>query len=212
VAASEERREPHPDDEATRLWRRLCDRDPIAPSDFALHFFEPLCAWLGQRYPANSEHDRVTAAGDAILELIQRPAAYQPERQTLEVYLHIAASADLKNLIRAEDRHARRRVGIETVELSRAAGKYLVDETADPAARVEREEDAAERESLLTLDGLTPEEEQVLVLLRRGERRTAVYAAALGILDRPVAVQTREVKRVKDRLKKRLERGPARRG
>ena len=42
--------------------------------------------------------------------------------------------------------------------------------------------------------------------MRLGERKTAAYALALGIADRPAAEQRREVKRVKDRLQKRLER------
>jgi hypothetical protein len=40
-----------------------------------------------------------------------------------------------------------------------------------------------------------------------GERSTAVYAQALLIGETPQPEQDREVKRVKERLKKRLERG-----
>ena len=39
-----------------------------------------------------------------------------------------------------------------------------------------------------------------------GERRTAVFAAAVGLSDRSLREQAQEVKRVKDRIKKRIER------
>ena len=49
-------------------------------------------------------------------------------------------------------------------------------------------------------------EERVLDLMLVGERSTSAYAAALGLVDRPRAERAREAKRVKDRIKKRLER------
>jgi len=48
--------------------------------------------------------------------------------------------------------------------------------------------------------------QRVLDLQRCGERRTAVFAEGLGIADRPVSEQEAEVKRVKDRILKRLQR------
>jgi hypothetical protein len=39
-----------------------------------------------------------------------------------------------------------------------------------------------------------------------GERSTAVFAAAMGLADRPKDEQQREVKRMKDCLKQRLKR------
>jgi hypothetical protein len=54
--------------------------------------------------------------------------------------------------------------------------------------------------------GLTREEQSVLALMRVKERKTAVYAAALGIAHLPPDAQRQEVKRMKDRLAKRLER------
>ena len=47
-------------------------------------------------------------------------------------------------------------------------------------------------------------------LMGEGERRTAVFARALGLEDRPPGEQEREVKRVKDRIKKRMQRAGGR--
>jgi hypothetical protein len=46
----------------------------------------------------------------------------------------------------------------------------------------------------------------VLELMLRRERRTAMYAAACGVADRPPKEQRRLVKQIKDRLLKRIER------
>jgi len=42
--------DPHPseltDEDALRLYRRLLERDPLAPADFAEAFLKPVIAWL----------------------------------------------------------------------------------------------------------------------------------------------------------------------
>jgi hypothetical protein len=52
----------------------------------------------------------------------------------------------------------------------------------------------------------TEVDRRVLRLMVDGERRTAVFAAVLGLDGQPAEAQRREVKRAKDRIKKRLER------
>jgi len=42
--------------------------------------------------------------------------------------------------------------------------------------------------------------------MRQGERRTEPYARTLGILGLPKEMQQAEVKRLKDKLKKRIQR------
>jgi hypothetical protein len=85
-----------------------------------------------------------------------------------------------------------------------------VVEDADPALIVEREE--SEREELMHAiasqaeRSITSEEQRVLALLADGERSTAAFARVLGLTDSPEDEQRREVKRVKDRIKRRLQR------
>ena len=55
-------------------------------------------------------------------------------------------------------------------------------------------------------EGLSDAESRALDLLLDGERKTAVFAEALGIGHLPMKDQRAEVKRVKDKLKKRIER------
>ena len=85
-------------------------------------------------------------------------------------------------------------------------GKYLLDESADPAVVFEATEIDLGPELAVFLDSLPPEEKRVLPLMQDGERHTSAYAEVLGITQLSPLEQAREVKRVKDRLKKRLER------
>ncbi len=203
---------PSPVETGRALWERLAAGDPTASSELAEAYLDPLATWLRRRYPRLDPSIPETAAEEAILTLLRNPSSYRPERQTLDAYLRISADGDLKNLLRSEDRHRKRRADLETVELSPIQGKYLWDEDADPAAIVERAEDAAERIASAAktrseiLRDLLPGDARVFALMQAGERRTSAYARALGIEDWPADRQRREAKRVKDRIKKRIER------
>lgn len=205
-------------EEARALYERLLAEDPTAPSDLAVTYLDRLTTWLIAHNPRVHPNDCATAAGDAILALIKNPRTYKPERQTLEVYLRMSASGDLRNLLGAERRHREHRADWQAVEHSPVVRKYLEDTEADPAHILEQRED----EALMAVTspsvaaslraGLTPEEARVIELMQRQERKTALYAAALGISELAFKEQQREVKRVKDRLKKRLKRAGGRDG
>lgn len=206
-------RVPPAPNEGHALWERLTsDDDPTASSDLACAYRDSLAEWLKRCYPRVDPDDCDAAAHNAIITLIKNPTTYKPERQTLDVYLHMSAAGDLKNILRAEKRHRDRRADLEAVEHSSSVGKYLWDEEADPAFVVERNEDeaaaaaAAATLRMAIVQGLSPKETRVLDLMQAGERKTGTYARVLGIEDRPTEEQKREVKRVKDRLKKRIER------
>jgi RNA polymerase sigma-70 factor (ECF subfamily) len=196
--------------EGLALWRRLLAADdPTARSDFAVAYLDWLADWLIHTNPRADPHDCNTAAEDAVLDLLKHPERYQPDRGRLDAYLCMAAARDLSNLWRKEGRHRRRRADLEVVELSPREGKYLQSEADDPARRLEEAEDAAELGAALAsavAEGLTSEEACVLDLWRSGERKGSVFAAALGLSRRPIDEQRREVKQVKDRLKKRMQR------
>jgi DNA-directed RNA polymerase specialized sigma24 family protein len=200
-------------EDALALWKRLLDEnDRTASSEFAVSYLNPLAEWLTRNHPDADPHDCDTAAENTILALTKNPASYKPERQTLHAYLRMSAARDLKNVLRSEQRHTERRADFEVVELSPAMRKYLRDDDADPAIIVERREDLMAAQSKVrslsadVLEGLTPAEARALELMQLGERKTSVYARVLGLSDRPPDEQQRDVKRVKDKLKKRLER------
>lgn len=200
------------DDAGRALHARLLAGDVTASSDLAAAYLEPLVTWLLRHNPTLDPHLCETAADDAILALIANPSGYTPQKMGLQAYLRMSASGDLKNALRREARHGRGRARLDAVELSPELGKYVQDAGADPARIVEGREavieliDRRRRVPRAVRALLTDAERRALALLLEGERRTAMYAAALDIADLTPAEQRREVKRVKDRLKKRLTR------
>jgi len=200
-------------DEERALHQRLLAEDPIAPSDLAVTYLDGLTHWLvTHNSSALDPHTCATAAADAIITLIKNPHTYHPARAGLEAYLRMSAQRRLQNLLRSERRHSSRKATWDAVEVSPEMGKYLRDEESDPALIVLRHD--AEQEVARQLSAvpasvrarLTPQEEMVCELMREKERKTAVYAAVLGLTNLPPAQQRRDVKRVKDRLAKRLGR------
>lgn len=196
------------------LYERLLEGDPVASIDLAEGYLDRLADWLIAHNPRADPHDCATAAADAILALARNPRSYKPERMDLEGYLRMSALGDLKNIIRSEHRHLDRRAPLEAVELPAVRGNSLWESPDDPALLVVHREELADAIASAgeipasVRATLTPAEEAVLALMQQKERRTTVFASALGISHQPTAVQRREVKRIKDRLKKRLERTP----
>lgn len=193
-------------DDALSLHRRLFDRDPVASADFAVAFLQPLIDWLHTTNVGIDPMMCVEAADEAIVEFITHPAKYDPEILNVVAFLRMAAQRDLQNLLRKEWRHQRQRRDLKVVEQLPESGKYLMRDD-DPSLPLQIEE--ARRQQALPdafRQQLTEVEQRFVEQMEQGEWRTPVFAAILGITHRPADEQRREVKRVKDRLKKRLER------
>jgi RNA polymerase sigma-70 factor (ECF subfamily) len=200
---------------ASALYQRLLAGDPTAPSDLAITLLDYLGSWLIRYHPQEEESLCWEAAEDAIIALAKDPVTYDPARSSLDAYLRMSSQRDLDNLTRSARRRSGREVDWGSVELSPQMGKYLEDRDADPASMVDLQEAIVERlegeRKILGLvqDGLSVEERNVLQLMRIKERKTERYAAVLGITQLSPAQQQAEVKRVKDRLTKRMERAGA---
>jgi RNA polymerase sigma factor (sigma-70 family) len=179
--------------------RSLCDGEASSPSDFAVAYTDLLYAWLRRKNPGVDEDWCQDAAHRAILSLIHRPASYDPARSDLAAYLRMSAQGDLRNIRRAERRQLRGLVFVKNVEEVADDGKYLEKTDDDKARRAAALLDAV-RETL------TEPDRRCLDLMRAGERGTAAFAAAAGFSHLPPDEQKREVKRVKDRIKKRIQR------
>jgi hypothetical protein len=195
-------------DSYQQLHKRLVDHDPTAPDDLVTTFLEALIIWLFSQN--HSIHpDLVTeAAEDSLLALIRNPSSYDPSKSTLETYLRMSAQGDLRNILSRESAHRSRHEPLKAVELSDKDGKYTGKED-DPSLSLRIHEELAclpEDVPASVRKGLTEVEARVLELMLRRERRTVVFAEACGVADRPIAEQRRIVKRIKDRLQKRIER------
>jgi DNA-directed RNA polymerase specialized sigma24 family protein len=195
--------------EALQLHQRLLAADPIAPTELAELYLQPLIDRLAQTNPRAPADFREAAAGEALVALIKSPTSYDPGRKELFPYLCMSAQGDLLNLLKQESRHHQGRIGWKSVEHSPDARKYLgrEDDPSLPLRIAEIQETPQDPAVAAVLASATPQERLVLELMLEGERRTPVIAAAIGLADRPTAEQEDEVKRLKDRIKARLRRG-----
>src|SRR5262249_32041298 len=194
-------------EEGLALHLHLGDLNPVAAADVCRAYLNPLLGWLAVKFATVDPHLRQTAAHDALLTYVQSPQAYDPTRSDLASYLRMAARWDLVNLLARERKHHEGRVAWAVVEDAAEDGN--LSGGADPSLPLERAEETQAWQAFLNAvaANFTADERKVLELMVAGERQTALYAQALGLDGQPAADQEREVKKVKDRIKKRLERG-----
>jgi RNA polymerase sigma-70 factor (ECF subfamily) len=144
------------------------------------------------------------AVGNALLTYIEAPERYDPERASLQRYLVMAAYRDFQNLRDKEARHssAARSLSLLAIE---HGGEDVVDEQQEMEQIIGRMH--AEYLWQIIEEHVTDPLERLLVrLIVDRVRSVQPYTQLLGITHLPPDEQAKEVKRVKDRLKKRLHR------
>ena len=183
------------------LHARLLAGDLLTHRDLCHAFIPPLVAILSRRFPRYPDLVQ-TAVHDAMVTYLTNPSAYNPDLLDLGRYLRMLARRDLLNLLRLEARQTRPLNPLPDVELADDGGNNVLD------AVLSKEEAEAARLVVQRLRGdLNERDRAVLDLILEEERRTTVYAAVLGVADQPENEQARIVKRAKDRVRKRIERG-----
>lgn len=191
------------------IHRRIGDGDPTAPADLAENMLKSIKAILAKKWPSLPNQDLLDdAVVDAFISYIKRPDQYHPEKRSLKGYLVMSAEGDLKNLLESHKRRNTREISATDVELLDSERKFDIENIGDP-----RQLDSAARKIELDerLDGLRnifPDSNdlEAAMLILGGERSTTVFAEAMGIDNLPLDQLRQEVKRHKDRLKKRLKR------
>jgi len=198
---------PLSEEEQGLLLQRLLQGEANAPQDLCV----ALADWLFNevRCAHRDVHPDfvLDAVHQTLFELCKKPERYDPGKLGLASYLVMSADRDVRNLLRKERRHTRRRVSWNVVEDAVEQGKYSEGEDNPLEHLVDKEQAQAFKAKLelLTRDW-RDEEKRVLGLMSEGERRCEVFAEALGLAGRPSAEQEHEVKKVKDRIKIRLKR------
>jgi hypothetical protein len=182
------------------LYQRVRAGDRLAQFKLLAAVLDPLASHLRLWRRDADEHTCLTAAEDAVLSLIRNPAIYDPAKRGLIGFLCMAAEGDLLNALKKEQKHNNNRENYDCVELPANGGNSVAEEFADDRLSFDDLDIAAE------IASFTATECEVLRLMREGEKRTSAFAIVLGIEHLPVEDQTREVKRAKDRIIKRLQR------
>lgn len=187
--------------------------DPTASGEIFLRYYDLLKQELREHiarnglFLRNGEIDEV--ADNAVLQAIEtylrNPQSYNPDRKSLGGYLKMSATGDFKNLFQRE---MRREAGNESgvVRFDFEGWNNLVHEDSDLVAEVE---DASAADGLLAFAqscAHNDEDRTVLTLMLKLEKKTEVFAEALGIAHLPDKDQRAQVNKIKDRLSKRLKR------
>lgn len=187
------------------IHQRLIEKDPVAPSELVQAYIESLVRRLNLQFPnLDDPHFVHDAAADALLNYAQRPERFKPEKGKLNSYLLMSARGDLINRLKSEGRRRQREVHIENVELQPDLRNISLEECGN-----------IELPSGLSIADIKTQIEQTITdkadrklveLILDGERKTKCYAEVLDITHLNMNEQRRQVKRAKDRLKKKLQR------
>lgn len=192
--------------------RLLADDDPTAPDELAQWLYGLLVRETYARVCAEAaggsasvDRDLVEeAVGNALLDYIEAPERYKPERASLQRYLVMAAYRDFQNSSVKEARRAGRQ---RYLSLLTAQGEEqdVVDEQQD----IDQIMGSIHVEHLWQIIEERfpdPIEWQIVELMVDRVRSAQPYVELLGLAHLPADEQVKEVKRVKDRIAKRLRR------
>jgi|SRR5687768_869314 len=185
-----------------QIHARMLAGDPVASSDLAEAAIDPLFAALRTKHPnLQGENLLEDAVTDAFMSYAKDPSQYDPTRRGLLGYLLMSAEGDLLNALAKQKRRSSREASLEVVEVGRVV-RNVFSSDEDPARRIDAERLQHQLDQAIT----DPVDRELLQLLMNGERDTEAFARVLGLLDLTPEDQRREVKRHKDRIKKRLGR------
>ena len=178
------------------LCRRVVHGDAAALNTLAECLLPLLTRRLRRSYNRASVDLVADACEDALLEYGSRPHRFDPARGVpIESFLQLAASRNLANRLEAD---SRRRV-------REAAYASLQPLQTEATLAVADDVDGGTREKVLALENEGAERAALTAWLE-GERRTAPLAAVLGLAHLSPSDQRLEVKRFKDRFRKKLQR------
>ncbi len=181
--------------EEEQLVTQLRSHDPTAREALAVRFLPLLIQFLARTLSDIEPELRDTAAEDAILAFVQHPDGFDATRARLGAYLRMAARRDLLNALERE-RRARRGIPLGSVEEpTDHRNETCADEFAWNHPVLAAEVAALNADEKVTLD-----------LMRSGVRRTDTFVARLGLGHLSVQEQVLAIKRLKDRVKRRLTR------
>jgi RNA polymerase sigma-70 factor (ECF subfamily) len=198
------------------IHERLLRNDPTAPSVLAEAALDLIVGRLLKANPRLGDSDLIqTAAIDALINYIKRPDQYNPTKRGLLGYLVMSAQGDLRNALAAIHKRQEREISLESVEL-RQIGRNIELELVDGddanetvlGATAENLDSTQIERLIQELSALfdTQVDMDIAKLVLSGERDTVAFAKVLGINELDITEQRKEVKRQKDRIKKRIER------
>jgi DNA-directed RNA polymerase specialized sigma24 family protein len=202
-----------PDDEASvglSLHVRMIAEDPVVFDEIYTRYCPSLeahlRAYISRRQlflPGEDLNDLIQdAIADALLGYHKNPGSYKPKLRSLRGYLQMSALGDFKNHFSSAMKSQSKIVQIEEEDWN-----IIADGRFDPVAATEAEE-AINALHVYAESAVESDDDRIVMdLLLQSERKTEIFAEALGISHLPPQDQRSAVNKIKDRLSKRLKRG-----
>ena len=192
--------------------QRICARgDPIAFAELAEELYDSLVQDVRRRAGSCTDPMLVEeAVGQALLDYYDKPARYDPNRMNLHSYLVMAAYRDFQNAEARENRVVKRQISLADpafLEFDVMRNQDSADGTGDMDSDISAEEIWTMIEELFP----DPTEQQIVELIVNHVRSPEPYAQLLHLHDLSNDEQLRQVRRVKYRITRRLQRNLARR-
>jgi len=188
--------------EQASLHRALLAGDPTAPSRIADALLGPLIEALKFNWPHRDPHEIEQQAIDSLMNYFGAPERFNPAGSALLTYLRMDAQGDLTNSYRASP--LKKEIASDDVELESVERNELVEAAYDDPDEEEQAE--SELDAKLNEAFPDPKDRAVVELLRDGVRSTDDYADVLEVTHLDPVARREFVQRVKDRIKKKLDR------
>ncbi|MHB8598481.1 MAG: sigma-70 family RNA polymerase sigma factor [Ktedonobacteraceae bacterium] len=192
--------------------QRLCARgDPTAFAELAEKLYDSLVQDVRRRAGVYADPMLVEeAVGQALLDYQDKPVRYDPNRMNLHSYLVMAAYRDFQNAEAREHRVAKRQISLADpafLEFDVMRNQVSTDSAGD------MDSDIAAEEIWIMIGELFPDptEQQIVELIVNHVRSPEPYAQLLHLQGLPADEQLRQVRHVKYRITRRLQRNLARR-
>ena len=193
----------------SQVHERLLTKDPTAPADFAEKVLDILIKKLSSKYYYLNDPDIVIdSVSDALLSYIKKPEQFRPSKRGLLGYLQMAAEGDLKNALSKVSRRYKKECVTDDVELTLLGGNISLRKCRDQDETFLSDDEHKLKRLYGRIGTLfkDPKDLQMAELILKGERLTTMFAKVLGLEKASITVQKCEVKRNKDRIKKKIER------
>jgi hypothetical protein len=187
---------------------RVSIKDPTAFSELCEQALPHLVDFLYNCFPTSDNHLRESAVIDCLLDYQTRPNKYNPDRLPLFSYLRMAVRRDMLNALDKQIRKESRLTSMDdpTAQLY-VFDRANKDHQDDLDGWLQENSSLSFNEILEALDEkLDTLEKEALILMLEGRRESSAYYSILQISHLDDQSARKEVKKIKDRIMKKLSR------
>jgi len=191
------------------LHRAITNGDDTALSELYVEYIGQVVHALTRKRPDIAKRDIesiMTAAHDAFLGYYSKPETFNPHLSGLLGFLKMSAFGDLRNLLKKEEKHSLGKNLLEDVELWKQNGNSVLKSYGSADATILSEEIMTIIRKVLKDYFHTEQDINLAIMILSELRETEEYIEELEIMSLTVSEQRIEVKKVKDRIKKVIER------